>query len=69
MAESKLFGEHDNFASGVQHISAATADELQNMIAQLRGPVVVKAIYASGTRHFCWFQSPNKVTIKKKTKG
>lgn len=69
MADQQLFNDHDNFTYGVQHISASTADELQNMIAQLRGPVIVKAIYASGTRHFCWFQSPNKVTIKKKTKG
>jgi hypothetical protein len=69
--EQNLFDTHDNFASGLQCESFTNVDDAKKFVQSLPGPVVVRFIYPVGTRHFVWFQSPQKVllTKTKKKKG
>ena len=66
MAEdpARLFTDHDRFSEGLQVQSFQTAESAQEFIGLLEGPVLIKFIYASGTRHYVWFQSQKRVELK-----
>jgi len=55
----------DNLSGlNAQFLMAESADELQGLLSQIRTPIKLITIYASGSRHYAWFNS--STTIKKK---
>lgn len=64
-------GLFDNLNSNAENLNFFVSDSAQEMldlIKQVRLPMNIVSMYAVGTKHYCWFRTTAKIIKKTKKK-
>lgn len=59
--------ENLNSYEGLDFLVGDSAEDLKQQLNSIRSHIQILFIYATGTKHICWFTAKTK--INKKTKG